>query len=407
LEDLILEFSSRWEENNILKSSNTLSAAALLSLLALILLHSGCGLHSYDNYDIPVVEIGTYGTEITNERTEAYLIIRSSDYNYIGRILINQRGDLSDSYINKSFTIRTTDENYLEIDVPLLDLPEEKGWVLHSHYQDSSKIRNTMAYELYRKMGHYASRTVYVELMLNGNDLGIYSLNESISRDDFRVNISKLTPDEVTEPDIQGGYIIKITLSNDVDPDEEYFISSRGRIVLIDYPNYINNYQRNYIENYFNGFENSMAPENQIVNPDGWFEYLSFTELIDWIIINELAGESNPELYFYKDIGSRLRPGPIWDYDNEFGNSGNNFTGWFLLNKEFWSILTHGSLFRNELRIRWEDLRTNVLSDYNIINIYSMIEQTLSPVCDNCDGETLLYWIIKRAAWLDENISDY
>ena len=70
-------------------------------------------------------------------------------------------------------------------------------------------IRNVLAYQLSNDMGRYASRTRYVELYLNGDYQGIYVLMEKIKRDNARVDISKLNPEEIEGDDLTGGYILK------------------------------------------------------------------------------------------------------------------------------------------------------------------------------------------------------
>ncbi|MGB0931104.1 MAG: CotH kinase family protein [Chitinophagales bacterium] len=45
-----------------------------------------------------------------------------------------------------------------------------------------------MATHLAREMGQYASRTQFVEVLLNGNYHGVYVLMENIKRDKNRVD---------------------------------------------------------------------------------------------------------------------------------------------------------------------------------------------------------------------------
>ena len=62
-----------------------------------------------------------------------------------------------------------------------------------------------------RQLEQWASRCRLVELVLNGNYQGIYILMEKIKRDKNRLDIATLNPDEITYPDITGGYIFEIT----------------------------------------------------------------------------------------------------------------------------------------------------------------------------------------------------
>ncbi len=56
-------------------------------------------------------------------------------------------------------------------------------------------------------MGHYAPRTVYCEVVVNGDYQGIYLLGEKIKQDKNRVDIAKLNPDENSGDDLTGGYV--------------------------------------------------------------------------------------------------------------------------------------------------------------------------------------------------------
>jgi len=80
-------------------------------------------------------------------------------------------------------------------------------------YSDKSVIRNVLAYQLSNDIGQYASRTRFCELVLNGDYQGVYVLMEKIKRDNNRVNISKLNPDDIPGDQLTGGYIIKVERS--------------------------------------------------------------------------------------------------------------------------------------------------------------------------------------------------
>ena len=65
-------------------------------------------------------------------------------------------------------------------------------------------------YQLFRKMGRYASRSKFVELEINGEYQGIYMFMEKLKRDKNRINIKKLEPTDTDAESITGGYILKI-----------------------------------------------------------------------------------------------------------------------------------------------------------------------------------------------------
>ena len=59
-------------------------------------------------------------------------------------------------------------------------------------------------------MGNYCSRTVYCELVINGDYQGVYILMEKIKRDKNRVDIADLDSDDLNGDSLTGGYIVKI-----------------------------------------------------------------------------------------------------------------------------------------------------------------------------------------------------
>ena len=89
-------------------------------------------------------------------------------------------------------------------------MPIENDWILYAPYSDKALMRNFLTFDLGRKMGHYSPRTVYCELVINGDYKGIYILMEKIKRDNDRVDIAKLDSDDLAGDSLTGGYIIKI-----------------------------------------------------------------------------------------------------------------------------------------------------------------------------------------------------
>src|SRR4030042_5616190 len=60
-----------------------------------------------------------------------------------------------------------------------------------------------------RLNGSYQPRSRFCEFIMNGEFLGSYSLMEKIKRDADRVDISKLTSEEISGMELTGGYIIR------------------------------------------------------------------------------------------------------------------------------------------------------------------------------------------------------
>jgi len=141
--------------------------------------------------------------------------------------LVHVRGRASLRYPKNSFTVKVTDGEGDPEKVSALGFPAESDWVLYAPYPDKTLMRDVLAYELHRQMGHWAPRTRFVEVFVNrtGTKLGrqdyagIYVFEEKIKRGKDRVNIAKLKPDDKSEPRITGGYIFKKDHVGDANPE--------------------------------------------------------------------------------------------------------------------------------------------------------------------------------------------
>ena len=136
---------------------------------------------------------------------------------YDGPIGIKLRGNSSLSFNQKKYTIELRDEQGKELDAPLLGMPAHSDWVLLAPYNDVSAVRDPLAFQLWRDMGHWGPRTKMVELTVNGDYRGIYILSEAIKRGTDRVNIAKLKKSDTAGRDLTGGYLLRIDTYNEDD----------------------------------------------------------------------------------------------------------------------------------------------------------------------------------------------
>ena len=177
---------------------------------------------------LPLIIVQTFGQAITPDtRRAASLRIIEVATNgqaslrgpgqFDGRAVLRQRGFTSLRYPKISLAVQTSDAVGREVDAPLLGMPKDSDWVLYAPYPDKSLVRDVIAYEVANQMGHYAARTRFVEVFLDqgSNRLsaadyaGVYVLEEKVKRSEQRVAIHKLGTNDVTEPEITGGYIFK------------------------------------------------------------------------------------------------------------------------------------------------------------------------------------------------------
>ena len=87
---------------------------------------------------------------------------------YDGPIGIKLRGNSSLGFNQKKYTIELRDEQGRDVEAPVLGMPAHSDWVLLAPYSDVSAVRDPLAFQLWRDMGHWGPRTRMVELTMNG-----------------------------------------------------------------------------------------------------------------------------------------------------------------------------------------------------------------------------------------------
>ena len=420
---------------------------------------------SYD-FDILTLGVGPEGEIVDEPKVPAALTIRSLDsIFYEGIIGIEIRGESSQFFDKKSYGFETWDAQYNDIDVALIGFPEEEDWILYGPFSDKSLIRNKLIYELSNQMGRYATKTEFVELTINYEYKGLYIFMEKLKRDKNRINISKLENGDIDEESISGGYIIKIDKSdmedgsysdyNSFQSKFDVFGNENGDIrINFNYeypkPGEIHANQKNYIKNYFYEFESSLASENFKDPNDGFRKYIDEDSFIDFFILNELSNNVDGyrlSTYLQKDRNEKLVIGPVWDFNLSFGNAdycgGERYDVWcFKFNERclgdywnvpfWWNRLVEDEKFVIKLKERWNQLRTNVLSDNNLMTLieeqYSFLNNETDIINKNFNTwkifgiyiwpnsfignnyyeeiDFLKNWIKNRTQWLDESINN-
>lgn len=421
---------------------------------------------NFNSSDLPVMIINTGGAAIPDDpKIVAHMgliyngtgnrnAITDSMNEYNGTIGIEIHGQSSQMFPMKSYGIELREaDGVTSKDVALFGLPAHSDWILYAPYTDKTLMRNFLAYTIAREMGRWASNCRYVELILNGEYVGIYVLEEQIRRDKNRVNISKLKTSDTTGDNITGGYIIRI------DKDYTGFYSNytpqgapQSRILFnYYYPKEadILPKQTAYIASYIDSFETALAAKPFADTVTGYRHYADVNSFIDYFIVNELSRNVDGyrlSTYLYKDKfskGGKLVAGPVWDYDLAFRNAdycqGSDTSGWaYAFNGVcpgdswfvpfWWNSLLSDTVFTAALRCRWKSLRTGSLSE---TRLYTLIDSVVSltaeartrhfaqwpvlgeyvwpnpqPLATNYPEEIsyLKQWIHDRLNWIDKHI---
>ena len=130
------------------------------------------------------------------------------------------RGSSSQTMLNKKpYAVETREDDGINNrNVSILGMPAENDWVLNSLAFDQTGMRDVLAYELSNLLGQYASRSVYCEVVINGDYKGLYAFMEKIKPDKNRVNIETMDETCNNYPEVTGGYITKADKTTGGDP---------------------------------------------------------------------------------------------------------------------------------------------------------------------------------------------
>ena len=257
---------------------------------------------------LPVVRITTNTTIDNRKKVPAQM--QAGDYN--GAIGIKLRGNSSLSFNQKKYTIELRDEKGNELDFPLMGMPAHSEWVLLAPYNDVSMMRDPLAFQLWRDMGHWGPRTKMVELYVDDDYRGIYILSEAIKRGEQRVNVSKLKKTDVEGRELTGGYILRIDA---YDQDDATFISkvpgigegimSSQIVWSCIYPKKkkLQAEQFAYIQAFVDSVELTIQSEHFTDPQWGYARFIDVPSFIDYFIHTELSLNADGykrSAYFYK-----------------------------------------------------------------------------------------------------------
>ena len=341
------------------------------------------------------------------------------------------RGSSSSGFSKKAFSIEAWNEINRNKNISPLGFPEESDFILNARsVYDRSLMRNAFIYELSNQVGRYAVRTKFVELFKddNGGSLsysndydGVYTFMEKISRDKARVDIERVTENVSEEPEISGGYILKV---DRLDPGDSG-LRAGGQTLGWVYPKEddVSAEQINWVRDYIN--EMSAA-----LSTDKYEDYIDTLSWVDHHLLNVLTLNADAlrlSTFFHKKRNEKLVYGPIWDFDRsmESTDSRDNNPSTWSGGTSYFTFPWWGSLFDNEnfwqvYIDRYFELREGAFATSNVNAIIDRMANELNeaqsrnfrrwseqPRFGGYQGEVdhLKEWLGTRLDWMDRQFS--
>ncbi len=357
--------------------------------------------------NLPIIKIDTEGSTIRDEpRIQAQMQVinngpgivnrvEDAPTDYDGRIAIEIRGSSSQMFPKKSFRLELQDAAGENNNVPLLGMPAENDWILYAPYSDKSMLRNVLTFHLGRELVHYAPRTRFAELTINGEYQGVYVLMETIKRDNDRVNIANLREEDISGDELTGGYIVKVDRPDPEGGNWQGFYPNGEAYhqyqIVYPKPRDIRSQQLEYIRNFMRNFETLAFQGN--INSNEFQSIIDLPSFVDFFLINEFSLNVDAyrlSAFFYKDKitdGGKLFAGPLWDFNLAFGNADYceawKTTGWVFRGScdggvpFFWPKLVENKSFIDNVQARWISLRQQTITEDRLHQYIDSVALTL------------------------------
>lgn len=339
--------------------------------------------------------------------------------------LFSIRGSSSSGFPKKQYKMELVDNVNVERGLNLLGLGEESDWILYAPGRfDRNMISNNFMYELARRMNQPGMNTQFIEVFLNddndtvsdGDYDGIYTLMESIKRDDNRIDIANLDANDVAEPQVTGGYILSIDRSDNnqfrFNRDPNNLMPDENNIQVIDPKNdSLVQAQRDYIQQFIVGFVDTLHGANWMDPETGYRAYMDSLAMAEYHMLNALAHNVDAfrlSGYYYKDRNGRLMGGPQWDFDRTLESDdgrdndptnvrGLTSNGTLYYEYGWWGRIFDSEEFRILYQDSWYNRRRSVLSTNEI---YQLIDELGTEITEAYDRPTAGA-LDEKARWND------
>ena len=238
---------------------------------------------------------------------------------------IKGRGNYTWTAFDKKPFLLKLDEKH-----PLMGMYSNRHFCLLPHADDEfAYLKNTVGFELSRRIGlEYTPSQAPLEVVLNGQYIGLYFLTEKIRVGRHRVNIEEQLDLETDSSKITGGWLLEID-NHPGDSDGFIYINERPGSsdwqdwIAFSYhsPEVLSNLQKDYIRQFL--VNANEAIYNSDKSDDRWEKYLDIHELAKFYIVGEMMDDLE---HFYGSVfmskhsgdSTKLIFGPVWDFGNSF-----------------------------------------------------------------------------------------
>jgi len=274
----------------------------------------------------------------------------------------------------------------------LLGMNKNKHWTLLAHADDNfCWMKNTVGFYLSEQLGmKWTPKQAPVEVVLNGDYIGLYMLTEQIRIDKKRVNIMEQADNCTNSDSITGGWLVEIDNYQEpyhvtiYEPSNQW---QNGQTIWITpkTPEILSTPQTNYLLAQMNGINTALyeQTEENLVN------ILDMDEAARFYLVQELMSDCESyhgSCYLYKNANANQKWyfGPVWDFGNSFRDENK-----YIYDKPYFSQNWIGQLAGKNAFIASRDSLWKHWKYYDYSHIQHLVDSFATLIQDAATADAL------------------
>ncbi len=253
----------------------------------------------------------------------------------------------------------------------LCKLNKARNFCLMANADDNmGGLRNEVGFEISRLL-HLAwtPASEPVELILNGDYLGLYFITEPVRVGANHVNITE--QDDLSDADVTGGWLVEI--DNYSANGQVVFKEDNGQEIRFTFhsPEELSSAQREYIKSQLIAL-NDLIYDTPITS-SAWETVIDKDALARYYVVQEIMEDTESfhgSCYFYKDCGEDAlwTWGPVWDFGNSFNRHAERFIYDGPSFDQYWiREMSKWNSFQTAVREVWKEF---LVEDYDRLKLW-------------------------------------
>lgn len=249
----------------------------------------------------------------------------------------------------------------------IMGMGKNKHFAILAHADDHlGFMRNITGFQLSRLMGlAYTPADAPVEVVLNGDYIGLYFLTETIRIDSNRVNITE--QEDNATANVEGGWLVEID-NYDTDPHVS-ITEGNGERIIFTYksPEVLSTEQEIYLKQQMEALNSAIYAKDK-TDASALEAILDLDAAARFYIVQELMDDCESyhgSCYIYKDAGdgAKWEFGPVWDFGNSFQRGNKDKFIWqeSAFNQTWIGELYKFPAFQEKVKEVWKDFCDNKL----------------------------------------------